>query len=353
MPGATTSRASRSESTSTAPRSTSRAATVDLPDPMPPVSPTRSTRPPYRRPISRWPAPVRAARWVRRAARAPRPASSAAPAARGRRACAAGVLPAAADGRQDERDGAGAVLDGEHRLLRPLDEHPGRATDRRVAVRAVLARGVEHPLRTGGGGRRVGGGVDREQPLAAVRARRCGAGVGAVHALEAADRRRGHADGGAHDDAVQRQPEHRDELVDGEDPRAVVGTRRRVAGHRGGGGRRTELGLGERRQARAGRRSAPTAREQSEDCADHRARDPRSPAHRSNPRGHPNRSGTRRAAKYMTNGPPVACCATSGPFLSSGGGSGAAGQLLPQRGELLVTGERATGLGGAPSPCDE
>src|SRR6478736_700747 len=46
----------------------------------------------------------------------------------------------------------------------------------------------------------------------------------------------------------------------------------------------------------------------------------------------------------MTNGPPVACCATSGPLLSSGGGSGAAGQLLPQRGELLVTRERAAGL---------
>src|SRR6478609_2790854 len=46
----------------------------------------------------------------------------------------------------------------------------------------------------------------------------------------------------------------------------------------------------------------------------------------------------------MTNGPPVACCATSGPLLSSGGGSGAAGQLLPQRGELLVAGERAAGL---------
>ena len=35
----------------------------------------------------------------------------------------------------------------------------------------------------------------------------------------------------------------------------------------------------------------------------------------------------RRAASYMTNGPPVACCATNGPFLSSGGGSALARDL--------------------------
>src|SRR5687767_2554424 len=43
-PGSTTSRAMRSASTITAPRSASSAATVDLPEPMPPVSPRTSTR---------------------------------------------------------------------------------------------------------------------------------------------------------------------------------------------------------------------------------------------------------------------------------------------------------------------
>ena len=44
LPGLTTSRATSSALVTTAPRSFSRAATVDLPEPMPPVSPTRRTR---------------------------------------------------------------------------------------------------------------------------------------------------------------------------------------------------------------------------------------------------------------------------------------------------------------------
>ena len=67
-PAATASRARTSESTSTAPSSTSRRATVDLPDPMPPVRPTRSTpgevggsavpgRSRLRLPRTPWPAP--------------------------------------------------------------------------------------------------------------------------------------------------------------------------------------------------------------------------------------------------------------------------------------------------------
>ena len=51
----------------------------------------------------------------------------------------AGVL-AGGSGRfgQHERDGAGAVLDGQQRLPRPLDEHPGRTADR-------LVRGARRP----------------------------------------------------------------------------------------------------------------------------------------------------------------------------------------------------------------
>ena len=106
---------------------------------MPPVSPTRSTPTTLVQPMARTGPGGRGA--VRVRGRAQRPASSAAPAARGRRACPPVVLPAGSG-----RLGSTSVTvpepywTGEQRLPRPLDEHAGRAADRLFAVRAVFAR---------------------------------------------------------------------------------------------------------------------------------------------------------------------------------------------------------------------